>query len=295
MTTDYSTASRVASHKVEEESSQLLQRLHIHDLREARRRESHRRVAGCSPRIVDDLSHSFRSSSSLPPLPALRANLTPAFAVRAAAERPSERADREASAALRRSEAAQAAAQAAIADAAAAASHARSAVGVDPSGLDPIKAWALKRAPREAERAARHAEEARAEADALNVEARVAAISALAHSENVHVRALCGTDAVRTLTSLASFVKEERMERKSDAVLIGQTQHPTWKQPIDSVQVETRRRVIASVAAPLSPFRRRSLGVLSSNRPLSPRGSPPAPARRPAERAMDGRPFLGGV
>ena len=274
-----STASRVASHKLEEESSALLQRLHIHDLREARRMESHRRIAASSPRIVDDLSLG-RSSSSLAPLPALRPSLTPAFPVREAAERPSERADREASAAHRRAEAAQAAAQAAIADAAAAASHARSAVGVDPSGLDPIKAWALRRAPREAERAARHAEEARAEADALNVEARVAAISALAHSENVHVRALCGTDAVRTLTSLASFVKEERMERKSDAVLIGQTQHPTWKQPIDSVQVETRRRVIASVAAPLSPFRRRSLGVLPSNRALSPRGSPAAAAPR---------------
>ena len=70
----------------------------------------------------------------------------------------------------------------------------------------------------------------------------------------------------------------------SDAALIGHTQHPTWRQPIESVQVETRRRVIASVASPLSPFRRRSLGVLPSRRPLSPRvrvsfGSPAAAPR----------------
>ena len=56
-------------------------------------------------------------------------------------------------------------------------------------------------------------------------DARVAALSALAHSENANVRVLGATDAVETMASLAAFVKTERRGVRADAALIGSTVH----------------------------------------------------------------------
>lgn len=93
--------------------------------------------------------------------------------------------------------------------------YARSVRDVDATALDALGAWAVTKAPRDAARAAEWAEEAKAIGEALSTDARTASVAALAHSENDDVRALCGTDAVKTITSLAGFVKDQRRDVRS--------------------------------------------------------------------------------
>lgn len=152
----------------------------------------------------------------------LRAGLTPRFT-----PRPSEldKATMEAAAARERANAAAEVAAQAMEDAEAKTSRARSVLDIDPASLDALEAWSVRKAPREAERATRWAEEARVAADALHTDARVASISALAHSENDDVRALCGTEAVLTLTTIARFVKDERCDLRDHAAVIGKSIH----------------------------------------------------------------------
>ena len=136
----------------------------------------------------------------------------------------------------------------------------KDAAGVDTAELDALSAWTISRAPREAERAAKAAAAARALADEEHTGASIASIAALAHSDNVCIRALCGTHAVRILTSLAGFVKESRRDTQSDALLFGP--------PL----VQTK----ASGHAPLSPFKWRKHG--------GPPAPPPAPVVRGSPR-----------
>ena len=182
--------------------------------------------------------------------------LTPRFTPRPQEKAtPLEKATQEAATArVRADEAADAAAAATLA-ADEKQAHAKSVSGVDPTHLDALGAWEVKRAPREAALAAKNAAHARAAAEAMLIDARIASIAALAHSENDNVRALCGTHAVQTITSLAHFVKHERDEMRGDAERLG-----------DPVHHELSRGL------PLSPFHWRKFG--GPPRPPPPRVQP---------------------
>ena len=79
-------------------------------------------------------------------------------------------------------------------------------------------------------------------------------MSEVTQSRLILVRALGGTEAVQTLTSLASFVKDERLHAKADADVFGPTLHTAKEMSVSPF----RWSVIGGRPSPLasSPARR---------------------------------------
>lgn len=234
--------------QMDESETRLLRRLRIDDIHAARRPAAPQPLP--SPRLVDEPDASLMAFErpTIQPRPSLqqlldakseRASSAPLAMTaparpriiqprsRSAAASPRalarEAAAHETAEAVRRASVAAKAATAAISAAEATASLARISVGVDTTSLDPLDAWEARNAPQRASRAAALAEAAKQEAAALDTDARVASIREMAHSERDDVRALGGTHAVQTLTTLASFVKDERLQARVDAAVIGET------------------------------------------------------------------------
>ena len=153
--------------------------------------------------------------------------------------------------ARRRADTAMEAADAASAEAAAKAAHAAEVHGTDTSSLSPKAAWAAAKAPREAAYAAKRASAAREAAESASHDARWADLSSLAHHENENVREYSRA-SVEKLSSLASFVKDERVAARRQSDVIGAALALPGEKELSS-----SRRARAVAVAPPPPLAER--------------------------------------